>query len=48
MLNEKLKADIIMKAEIIAKSLDKGKDVELRKSSNGVSVAEVSKKVVVK
>ena len=48
MLNEKLKADIIMKAEIIANALTKGKDVELRKSSNGVSVAEVSKKVVVK
>ncbi len=45
---DKLRLDIISKAEIIAKSLDKGKDVELRKSSNGVSVAEVNKKVVVK
>ena len=45
---DKLRLDIISKAEIIAKSLDEGNDVELRKSSNGVSVAEVNKKVVVK
>ena len=43
---DKLRLDIISKEEIIAKSIDKGKDVELRKSSNGVSVAEVNKKVI--
>ena len=41
-----IKLKIIEKAEIIAKALCKGKDVELRKSASGVSVAEVSKKVV--
>lgn len=47
MANERLiKMSIIENAELIAKSLAKGKDVELRKSVNGVSVAEVEKKVV--
>jgi len=33
-------------AEQIAESLCKGKDIEIRKSTNGISVAEISKKVV--
>lgn len=43
-----LKLKIIEQAEIIAKAICKGKDVELRKSANGVSVCEVSKRVVAK
>lgn len=43
---KKIHADIIGKSEEIAKSIAKGKDVELRKSANGISVAEISKKVV--
>ena len=37
---------IIEQAGTIAKAIYKGKDVEIRKSANGVSVAEISKKVV--
>lgn len=44
----KIRDKIIEQAETIAKSITKGKDVELRKSANGVSVAEVSKRVVVR
>ena len=33
-------------AETIAKAISRGKDVELRKSASGISVCEVSKKVV--
>lgn len=44
---EQIKEQIIEKSDMIAEILSKGKkDVELRKSANGVSVAEVSKKVV--
>lgn len=42
----KIKLDIVDKAEIIAKLIAKGADVELRKTASGVSVAEISKKVV--
>lgn len=35
-------------AEKIANALMKGKDVEIRKSVNGVSVAEISKRVIAK
>lgn len=45
---EKIKLAIIENAETMAKSLSKGKDLEIRKSQNGVSVAEVDKKVVVR
>ena len=46
-LSEKeLKLKIIEQAETIAKAICSGKDVELRKSANGVSVAEISKRVV--
>ena len=41
-----IKLKIIEKAETIAKAICRGKDVELRKSASGVSVAEISKKVV--
>ena len=41
-----IKLKIIEQAETIAKAICRGKDVELRKSANGVSVCEVSKKVV--
>ena len=37
---------IIEQAGTIAKAICKGKDVEIRKSASGVSVCEVSKKVV--
>ena len=46
-IKEKIKEQIIEKSDMIADILSNGKkDVELRKSSSGVSVAEVSKKVV--
>ena len=41
-----IKLKIIEQAETIAKAIARGKDVELRKSANGVSIAEISKKVV--
>lgn len=41
-----IKLKIIEQAETIAKAICRGKDVELRKSASGVSVCEVSKKVV--
>lgn len=43
---KKIETDIISKAEEIAKAIAKGRDVELRKSASGVSVAEVTKKVI--
>ena len=46
-LNKKeIQKKIMEQSETIAKAICKGKDVELRKSASGVSVAEVSKKVV--
>lgn len=48
MSENELKNIIIENADNIAKAIQKGKDVEIRKSKNGVSVAEVSKKVVVR
>lgn len=41
-----IQSDIIEKSAEMAKVIAKGKDVELRKSASGVSVAEISKKVV--
>lgn len=41
-----LKTQIIEKAGEMAKILAKGKDCELRKSASGVSVAEISKRLV--
>lgn len=46
MSERELKLKIEECAEQIANSLCKGKDIEIRKSANGISVAEISKKVV--
>lgn len=46
MSERELKLKVIEKADTIAKAISRGKDVELRKSASGVSVCEVSKKVV--
>lgn len=43
-----LKLKIIENAETMAKSLAKGKDLEVRKSQKGISVSENSKKVIVR
>ena len=48
MSKEQIKLKIIAQADKIADAIYKGKDVELRKSASGISVAEVSKKVVVR
>lgn len=48
MSERELKLKVIENAETIAKAINRGKDVEIRKSSTGISVAEVSKKVVAK
>lgn len=42
----KVKQEIIDKIDAIAKAILHGKDVELRKTANGISVCEVSKKIV--
>ena len=48
-MNEReLRLKVIEQAETIAKAIIRGKDVELRKSASGISVCEVSKKVVSK
>jgi len=46
MSEKELKLKIIENADAIAKALHRGRDVEVRKTSTGVSVAEISKKVV--
>lgn len=46
MSEKDIKLKVIEQAETIAKAISKGKDVELRKSASGISVCEVSKKVV--
>lgn len=46
MSEKEIQKKIMEQSETIAKAICKGKDVELRKSASGVSVAEVSKKVV--
>lgn len=43
-----LELKVIEQAEAIAKAICKGRDVEIRKSAGGISVAEISKKVVVR
>ena len=46
-MNEReLRLKVIEQAETIAKAISRGKDVELRTSVSGISVCEVSKKVV--
>ena len=46
MIEKELKLKDIEQAETIAKAISHGKDVELRKSASGISVCEVSKRVV--
>lgn len=46
MSERELRLKVIEHAEAIAKAISRGKDVELRKSASGISVCEVSKKVV--
>jgi hypothetical protein len=46
MTQRELKLKIVEQAENIAKIIARGKDCEIRKSANGVSIAEISKKVV--
>lgn len=46
MNKSKIVADIIAKSEAIAAALQKGKDVEIRRTATGITVAEVAKKVV--
>ncbi len=46
MLEQGIKLKLQEQIGTIAKSLAKGKDVEIRKIKNGVAVMEVSKKVV--
>lgn len=43
-----LKLLIIDNADKIAEILHKGKDVEIRKSAKGISVTELTKRVIVK
>lgn len=46
MTESKVKQEIIEKIDAIAKAILHGKDVELRKTANGISVCEVGRKVV--
>ena len=46
MSEREIKMKIVEQAETIAKAIRRGKDVELRRSASGISVCEVSKKVV--
>lgn len=46
MSEKEIQKKIVEQSGTIAKAICKGKDVELRRSAIGVSVAEISKKVV--
>ena len=46
MQQDDLQTKVVEQAALIAAALKKGKDVEVRKTAAGISVAEVSKKVV--
>ena len=46
MSEREIKLKIIEQAETIANAISRGKHVELRKSASGISVCEVSTKVV--
>ena len=46
MSEKEIQRKIVEQSGTIAKAICRGKDVELRKSASGVSVAEVSKRVV--
>ena len=45
---EKIKNSIIKNVDVIATALKRGKDVEIRKSASGISVAEIDKKVILR
>lgn len=44
----KLTKSIVNNAEAIAKALMEGKDVEIRKTANGISVSKVRKTIIVR
>lgn len=46
MTERELKLQIIKKAEVIAKELSKGKDIELKTSENGLKVLSADKKIL--
>ena len=46
MTEKQLQLAIVEKSKDMAKILLRGRDVEVRKSTSGVSIAEISKKVV--
>lgn len=47
-VRNRLTKSIINNADIIAKALLEGKDVEIRKTSNGISVSKVRKTIIVR
>ena len=46
MSERELVAKVVEQAETIAKAISRGKDVDLRKSASGISVAEITKRVI--
>lgn len=46
MIDDKIKAQLIDKSDLIVKALKSGKDIEIRKSSTGITIAEVKKNVI--
>lgn len=46
LIKDDLQTKVVEQAALIAAALKKGKDVEVRRTAAGISVAEVSKKVV--
>lgn len=46
MQQDDLQTKVVEQASLIVAALKKGKDVEVRRTAAGISVAEVSKKVV--
>lgn len=44
--NDEIKKELLRKSELISKVLSSGKDVELRKTKDGISVVELVKKVI--
>lgn len=46
MTDDRIKLQLIEKADLIVKALKSGKDIEIRKSSTGITIAEVKKSVI--
>lgn len=44
MNSREIKIKIIEQAESMARSIEKGKDIEIIKTSSGISIKEISKK----